>query len=546
MGMSESSETAELHLRSTSAMERRDVITDARLLAATLAISIAGLLLLGIWIQQQVHLNHDVGWIVHSARWMLEGRRFGSDIVDPNPPLIWFLSLPAAALVKAGWLPEPGAIRLYIWLLCLGSLALSHRVLTPLWRARKHWEAAALVLGIAFTVSVLAGRSFGQREFLAFALGMPLCLLIAGRMQYGATYSRPIAIVCGLAAGVAFSLKPWLIAVPLLVEAVYWSGHRNWRRIWRAETLALAGFMIAYAVVAIVFTPDYFTVTLPLVRAVYWVYGHGDATVMWETLRAALLPAVVAALALLASRTFSAYPRVLFAALVGYAFNYWMQQKGFDYHLYPVMATAVVLLIYSCVPAWHGLMNMNHVRSGFKFAGVAVLLLIVAVQLSGPTLQVRRWYLENDIQTGSLGQLRQALIERVRRLAGNGGKRVYTFSTHPFPAFPTINYLNNVESASSILAQFAVSAYIRRDLIEDAVIRKRVDWGVERQRQIAVDDFLKNDPDIVLVNTGAPGAFDYISYFSSDARFAQRWRNYREANVSGGGASGGIRIFVRQ
>lgn len=543
--MNEQQETTGLRRNAASVVAYLNSISLENLLIVAFALAVAGVFLVGGWIQQQVHLNHDVGWIVHSAGWMLEGRRFGSDIVDPNPPLIWFLSLPAAALAKAGWFSEPEAIRLYVWLLCLGSLTLCSYVLTPLRRKGKQWEAAAIVFGIAFACAVLSGRSFGQREFLAFILGMPYCLLIAGRIEYRTAYPHALSIACGLIGGVAFGLKPWLVAVPVLLEIVYWTHNRSSREVFRGETLALAGFLVTYVVAAVVLTPDYFTVALPLVRAVYWIYGRSGALEMWEPLRDAIAPLAACMSMLVIGRSFSAYPRVLLAAVVGYSLNYWMQHKGFEYHLYPVMATSILLLIYAFAPACRGILAAKWLHGWIRLAAVGTVLLILCLQMSGPTRQVRYWLATDSIATGMLGQFRQALIVRVREMTRHGPKRIYAFSTHPYPGFPTMSYVH-AEWSSAQLAQFAISAYIKKDRIEDPVALERIDWGVARQRQLVIAEFLAHDPDIVLVNTRTPRpirggqAFDFVAFFCTDQLFAERWRNYHEVK-----RSGEIRIFVR-
>ncbi len=135
----------------------------------------------------------------------------------------------------------------------------------------------ALLAAFVLVIALLAGRSFGQREFLAFVLGMPYCMLVAGRMLEPAAFPRGLAIVCGLLAGAGFGLKPWLLGVPLLVELVYFLHTQSWAKLFRAETITMANFLVAYVLAALVFTPDYFSVALPLVRAVYWIYGRSDS-----------------------------------------------------------------------------------------------------------------------------------------------------------------------------------------------------------------------------------------------------------------------------
>jgi len=93
--------------------------------------------LLGHWLQSGVHLNHDVSWIAHSARWLLEGRRYGIDIIDINPPFAWWLSVPAALLVKMQVASEPLAVRLVFWTYFIISAALLFLVHEALSRRKR-------------------------------------------------------------------------------------------------------------------------------------------------------------------------------------------------------------------------------------------------------------------------------------------------------------------------------------------------------------------------------------------------------------------------
>ena len=102
--------------------------------------------LAGNLLQSHVHLNHDVAWIAHSARWLLRGQTFGTGVLDPNPPMAWFLSMPAAGLAELGLMPEPSAVRLVFWGYFFVSAALLFRVLSVAERSR------------AFSIDRLEGR----------------------------------------------------------------------------------------------------------------------------------------------------------------------------------------------------------------------------------------------------------------------------------------------------------------------------------------------------------------------------------------------------
>ena len=191
-------------------------------------------------------------------------------------------------------------------------------------------------------------------------------------------------------------------------------------------------------------------------------------------------------------------------------------------------------------------MTIPGVRLVVRQAAVATLLAIVVLQIKVPAGEIRLWLARDGIENGVIGPFREALITRVRELTQGQRKRVFAFSTQPYPGFPTVNYVN-AEWAAGQLALFALPAYVKRETILDPEARVRADWGIARQRDMVVDQFITKMPDIVLVNTlkpvGPPGTpeFDFIDYYRGDPRFAAQWRGYAEVK-----GSSEIRIFVRQ
>jgi hypothetical protein len=525
-------------------------ISESRLLSIITAAVVTVCFGVGAWFQHQVHLNHDVGWIVHTAGWMLEGRRFGSDIVDVNPPLIWFLSMPAALIVRLGWLAEPEAIRICVWTLCLGSVALCYRLLAPMRKQGRPADAAALIVGVAFSCAVLAGKCFGQREFISFIAAMPYCLAVAGRIELDVKYSHRSMVVCGLLAGVAFGFKPWLLSVPIILELVYLAHTRSLRRVLRVETVTVALFLVSYVLLALILTPDYFTVTVPLAMAVYWIYGRTEIGVLSSYFAATLGSLLICAVVMVAvTRRVDGYVRVLAAALVGYSINYWMQGKGFDYHLYPALAVCVTLVVYLAVQTCREIMLARWLRAsvGIRWAIVATFLIVLTMHLLEPIQQVRYWLIRESATSGWLWNLREGVIRRVTQLSEGRSPRIYAFSTHPYPAFPTMSYVKG-EWTGRQIAQFAIAGHIRLPLIKDPERRRRMEEGVAMQRAMVLEEFLENKPDIVLINTVAPKVlderfpqFDYIEYLSTDPRFAALWTQYVEVK-----GSNEIRIFVRE
>ena len=195
----------------------------------------------GVSYQSQVHVNHDVAWIAHSAAaWLLDGRRFGADILDANPPLAWFLMLPAALAARWKLVSEIVAIQAWTWLLTIAGLALSAAVLVPMTRLLGRIQVICLlVIGVAVS-AILPIGNFGQRDVLAFILILPYLFSMMGRAGGLPATGRALPMLIGLAAGFGICLKPFLIVVPLLIELLHLVLARNFRDLIRTETLAMA------------------------------------------------------------------------------------------------------------------------------------------------------------------------------------------------------------------------------------------------------------------------------------------------------------------
>jgi hypothetical protein len=511
-------------------------------------VGVVVLFAIGVWLQSEVHLNHDVGWILRSSGWLLDGKRFGSDILDPNPPLIWFLTVPAAAIARAGWMSEPAALRTYMWLLTGVALLLCHLALRPMRGAGERSEACVLTLAIAGSVAVLPGAAFGQREFLSFVFAMPYVLLVAGRLAYDTDYSRPLAVTVGFLAGIGFAFKPWLLAVPLGVELAYLCYRRSLGALLRPESLAICIAICAYLISVVLLAPDYLFEAIPLIRAVYWAYENADFGQMIDGGRG--VPTIVATAfgMMWLARRWSPYASMIAMSAGGFAFSYWVQRKGFAYHAYPMLAASFVLLGYAWIHATRRLLSGQvKLSPRWRVAVIGVVGVIVCKLVVDQGAGVTRWFENYRIGRGIQGIARQALIDRVNGLAGDN-EYVYAFSTHPYPAFPTLNYLD-AEWASALPCQFVVPAYFKRSSIGDPQRLGDIDAAVSYVRETVLSEFLRHRPRVVLVNASfrrlglGYSKFDDIAFYSEDVRFAQLWARYRA--VDGVADLPHIKIFVR-
>ena len=525
--------------------ERYFAMTPAAIATAAVLLGCLALVLLGIHLQSQVHINHDIGWIAHSAAWLLDGRRFGTDILDPNPPLAWFLMLPAVAVARAGIVTEIVAIQAWTWMLCALGLALSLAVLLPRAPVLGRLETMSLVLVATAVVAILPIGNFGQREVVAFVLMLPYLSALLGRIG-GTPPGRRLSLLIGLFAGIGLCLKPFLAAVPLLAEPLLALFARNPRLLIRAETLAMAAAVAAYAIAILLFARDYLEFALPLVRAVYWAYDN-PAYLVLARYQEAVWPAVYGAGIALATFSFTRVHWMLLAWIGGFSASYWLQGKGFPYHAYPILGMSCLLLAYAIVRAGRTVWRSAVLRRpALRWLVMAVLLLVAIPALREPFARAERWYQSANTETGDWGRTRQSLIDRLSSLGVGPGVYVYAFSTHPHPGFPTVNYLGARWSGSTV-TQFAVPAYVRRQEVKDPARLSEIERSMALQRSIIVGDLQRHPPAYVMVEARqrrlglAFRRFDDLAYYGQDPDFARLWSCYVEI-----GTVEQIRLFQRR
>ena len=228
----------------------------------------------GLFIQYNTFLNHDVAWFLYSARDVLNGAEFGQDIVSPNPPLIWYLSMPPVILADAFGIDVDGVFRIYAAVVSLGSLSFAYWFMRTRGLCYGPYAGSLFFVVAVYCLFVGSYRDFGQREYLALVLSLPYVLSAAARIK--AMPLRPlVAILIGAAAALGFALKPQLLVVPVLVELVVVVRTRSLRRSFCRGKLGNGGrrgpALLCFLSLLTV-TPGYLFDVVPMLLDAHWGY----------------------------------------------------------------------------------------------------------------------------------------------------------------------------------------------------------------------------------------------------------------------------------
>ncbi|HEX6644535.1 MAG TPA: hypothetical protein VF037_07655 [Gemmatimonadales bacterium] len=280
--------------------------------------------------------------MLDAARRMLAGERLYTDLIDLNPPFVFWLSEAAVLAGRLGFDPAD-VFRVIVIAILLGMLALAW----PLTRDAKAIRAAFVLFAFALPLG-----HFGEREHLIFGLMLGYVVMGADGADeadeadgVGVGVGVGWRIAVGVAAGVGMAIKPPVGLVAVVLTLYLCVRGRSLRPVLRVENLAALGTLAAAFVAILVFEPAY----LQAVQAYGGLYAEFSRGTPRQLLFRDIYPlsvwlALVVAAVTVAS--VAASRRVIALALASAAFlgAAVAQGKGFGYHYFPAMGYAVVTL----------------------------------------------------------------------------------------------------------------------------------------------------------------------------------------------------------
>lgn len=276
-------------------------------------------------------LINDTGWHLWVSRAVKQGALLYRDILEVNPPLWFWLGSGVERLAAVFQIPSLAALVAMFAGCALVSILLTSRLLEDA-KVRSAYHAALIL-----TLFLTSGFALGQREQFALIMTLPYVAITARRAS-GDAVPWAIAVAVGALAAPGFALKHYFVLVPILLELSLYA--RNRRLSLRPELAVLIIAGLAYGAAILLFTPDYLTVMVPLLRLAYGGFS-GDPLL----LKLELAVLVLAWLAIrLAKRPVPLAAQGAGVAATGWLLAYLMQGKGFEYHLIPALGCGLAAL----------------------------------------------------------------------------------------------------------------------------------------------------------------------------------------------------------
>jgi hypothetical protein len=496
--------------------------------ASRLAFPLAVLMFLGVSLTAEFrsYVRPDTGFLLDAGSRILDGQRLYVDVVEINPPLIVVVNAGAVMVARLLGVSPILIYRVGTIAVLLGSL-LAAWTLVP--RAIGGGDAPrrAFLLLLTFVLFPLAGQDFGEREHLVLALLVPYVLLAAARSLGWAVSTRQ-AVLTGLAAGLAFALKPHFVVVWLLISGYLLVRRRVPARVLVPETVAMAGLLIGYVVTVVAWTPQYFDL-VRLLAGPYSRFLNDPFLHVLITGSGAVLAifALLACAALLPRARHGELWSALAIAALGCLLAGAAQQKGLRYHFYPSFALGIVLLgLIACDTATQGMNRIQAIYRWLSASVVAAAVVVVMVQNAAVAVGT-----PGDSDRAQF----QALVDIVRERATGSG--VFVMSYHLRSAYPLLNY-GGAQSASRFPHLWILAAEYQSELADSAPLRYRAPGEMgpaERYlNQAVLDDFRARRPELLIVFRNARDIpanglrrLDYLAYFGRNPTMAQQLRQYQ-------------------
>lgn len=465
-----------------------------------------------IWLSS---LNHDAAWLVWAGERVRGGAQLYTDIIEVNPPLIFWLGRPAAWISDVTGLSLGGGYKAWVFLLAAVSLILSAQLLRRMTPAPGLWALPVLT----FALTWLAADQFAQREHFMAILILPYVLLVALRAG-GARASVKSAAFIAILAAAGLCIKPYYMAVPAALELylLFKIGLRP--ALKRPEPWVIAGCALAYVGAIAVLTPQYFGAAFGYISDVYSAGFKADPEAVILGLWPLWLTVLIGAVCTVRLRpTFSAIAPVYMATsltVLALLCGYFIQFKGWTNHAYPVLA-------YALFPAFAGMAALWRHRDGLKIYAGLMGIGVAALAVFAP--------LNATWQRADLRDISAYLKTQ------HEAKSIFIMSANLYDGFPLVTE-HNLEWGSRFASLWltpglqAPRDHLRADL------QARLAEAEAFTKSALAHDFAASKPDAILVDVRerknmfrAP--YDYIADFSTDPDFAREFSKYKQADWPG-------------
>lgn len=294
-----------------------------------------------IALQARLGTVDDVSWLITASERTLDGQVPYKDFLEVNPPASILMYLPAVGLARLlGAAPEL-VVAAFGFLGIAASMVLSAAILARAGLIEKFGASGACLTLVA--LAVLPAHAFDERDHIAALAGLPFLALAAAR-SVGARFDWRLALLAGVGAGLMASIKP-PYALAELALAPYLAARLGPRALlgcFEYYVAALVG--LAYALATVLLFPAFVSDVMPLASAIYLPLRESTIGLLLNTGVVLWLALFLASLMMAGKGRSEPLFAIPTLASLGALASFFIQGKGWSYHIYPALAFALVAL----------------------------------------------------------------------------------------------------------------------------------------------------------------------------------------------------------
>lgn len=473
-----------------------------------------------------------IGWDpalhLQAAQLIVHGKLPYVDMMDVNPPLIWYLDMIPAALSDALNFPVTQSFNYFLAFLIAYSAFASAFLMFKCATGKERVFILPFLVGLCL-FNFFLRYDYGQREEIYVLLYIPFLVIRWLRWQGAKPAPVWAGIIVGFVGGLGMCLKPYFLIPHACVELYWMLEKRKFLDLRNVEILSCIGAGLSYLahffIMPAAMRKSYFEFVVPAFIGGYNFWDSSLGGVLCEPAkRNVFYLATVASLLGLALRKRS----TLLVPLIIFTFSsitfYLVQFKGWAYHDQPVFAGAMMLTWMVIGYGVYRFGSFLHKKVSIPYTVLIALLPVIALAVASWDVYRDATEIANGKKfdmarigykgTSPYADIEAPFLKFILEHSKLGDKIVF-ISNGVTPGYPTLTQMRCIPGSRHLhTVILSVLYYIkteRPNTTSNQILVERFDKIVEEFG----DDILANKPTLVFLQRGP----DYFGPLMFEPRF---------------------------
>jgi len=465
-------------------------------------------------------IHFDCAFYLDEAERILNGNILYVDMLEFNPPIAAYFSIPPVWIARYFSLSAPTLFISYIILIIILSIYFCYKLINMIFHDIN--ESLPILFSLIFLTLVWPLTVFGQREHIVLILTTPYILSAINRALDN-QLDKTLSLAVGVLAGIGLSFKPYFLCIWIFIECyLIILKHKKDSLLWIGN-IAIISVTALYYIYIAVFHINYFAM-VSLALQTYHGFNVPFLEIIFDYRTLPWFISLLIIIFMSFSQSDKIVLRIIFIASTAFYVTVIFQKKGWPNHFYPGLATSLFLLSIATIRVIGQYKNIF--QRSWKGVRLSVLVFITCLAIMTGIISIRKYTMYEH-------SVLPELIPLVKTHAA--GEPIFFFSTHLYPATLLIPYSKAVHSYR-LWSLWHLSTYYRhKNHVEKKVKYHQLHEMDKIERMLfdmAINELITNPPMLLIVDQkkylfglGDIG-FDFIEYFSMDERFTKFLKQY--------------------